>query len=286
MNPFSITHRRIHANGIDLHCAESGEAGAPLLVLLHGFPEFWFTWRDYMSALAASGFHVVAPDQRGYNLSDKPRGADAYGLDTLADDIAALAGVLGHETFRVVGHDWGGSVAWSLAARQGARLSRVAVLNAAHPAVWIDAMGSDPEQRRRSGYVRFLRLPWLPEALLRLGRYDGLRRAFATARPDAFPPDVLQAYQEAWRQPGALTAMLNWYRALLRQRAAAPARGTLAPPCLILWGDDDPFAIPTLADDSAALCREAEVVQMSGVGHWIIHDTHEAVLARLRGFLT
>jgi pimeloyl-ACP methyl ester carboxylesterase len=286
MNNFPLAHRQVRANGIELYCAEQGEPTAPLLILLHGFPEFWFAWRDYMSVLAASGFYVVAPDQRGYDLSDKPRGIDAYRLDTLADDIADLASALGHETFQIVGHDWGGSVAWSLAARHSTRLKRMVVLNAPHPAVWLRAMSNDPEQRRKSGYVRFLQTPWLPEALLRLGRYDGLSKAFATARPEAFTADVMQAYRTAWRRPGALTAMLNWYRALLRQAVTMPAPGTLSPPCLVLWGDRDPFAIRKLAEASAALCAEAEVVHLPGVGHWIIHDAHETVLAHLRRFLT
>jgi pimeloyl-ACP methyl ester carboxylesterase len=146
-------------------------------------------------------------------------------------------------------------------------------------------MRSDPEQRRKSGYVRFFQLPWLPETLLRIGRYDGLEKAFATARSEAFPPDVMQAYHDAWRKPGALTAMLNWYRALFRQRLTIPAAQTLSPPCLILWGDIDPFAIPKLADESAKLCAEAEVAHLPDVGHWIIHDAHEAVVAHLQQFL-
>jgi alpha-beta hydrolase superfamily lysophospholipase len=158
------THRQVRANGIELHCAETGDANAPLLIFLHGFPEFSFAWRDYMTGLAGEGFHVVAPDQRGYNLSEKPRGIDAYRLDTVADDITDLASALGQETFQVVGHDWGGSVAWTLANRHSSRVMRMVVLNALHPAVWLRAMKSDPEQRRKSGYVRLLQMPWLPEA--------------------------------------------------------------------------------------------------------------------------
>jgi pimeloyl-ACP methyl ester carboxylesterase len=285
MNKFPITHRQLRANGIELHFAESGDPGAPLLILLHGFPEFWFAWRDYMSTLAASGFHVVSPDQRGYNLSEKPRGVDAYRLDILADDIAGLASALGQETFQIAGHDWGGSVAWSLASRHESRLKRMVVLNAPHPALWLRAMKDNPEQRRKSGYVRFLKRPWLPETVLRLGRYEKLASAFASARPDAFTADIMQAYHDAWRRPGALTAMLNWYRALLREPVEMPAPGTLSPPCLILWGDRDPFAIPKLADESSILCADAEVVHLAGAGHWIIYDAHETVLAYLRRFL-
>jgi pimeloyl-ACP methyl ester carboxylesterase len=280
-----ITHRRMRANGIELHFAEAGDPEAPLLILLHGFPEFWFAWRDYMLPLAAAGFHVVVPDQRGYNQSDKPRGVDSYQLDALADDIADLASTLGHETFQIVGHDWGGSVAWSLSSRHSTRLTRMVVLNAPHPAIWLRAMRNDPEQRRKSGYVRFLQLRWLPETLLRLGRYEGLAKAFATARPEGFTADVMQTYRHAWQMPRALTAMLNWYRALLRRPVAMPAPGALSTRCLILWGDRDPFAVPKLAEESAALCTEVEVVHLPDVGHWVIHDARDTVLTHLRRFL-
>jgi pimeloyl-ACP methyl ester carboxylesterase len=285
MNEFAITHRRVRANGVELYCAEAGDPNDPLLVLLHGFPEFWFAWRHYMSTLAASGFHVVAPDQRGYDLSEKPRGIDAYRLDTLADDIAELAVALGHETFRVVGHDWGGSVAWSIAERHGHSLERMVVLNAPHPAIWLRAMTSDAEQRRKSAYVRFLQVPRLPEMVLRIGRYDGLGKALRTACPESFTPDVIQAYHGAWGRPDALTAMLNWYRALWRYPVAMPEPETLSPPCLIVWGDSDPFAIPKLAGESAALCAQAEVLHMPDAGHWIIHEARETVLAHLHRFL-
>ena len=285
MGQFPIAHRRLRANGIELHVAEAGAADGPLLVLLHGFPEFWFAWRDYMPALAELGFHVVAPDQRGYNLSDKPRGIGAYALDLLADDIAELTVSLGYDSFQVVGHDWGGSVAWSLASSHPSRLQRMVVLNAPHPAVWVRAMTDDPDQRRKSGYVRFLQIPFVPEATLRLGGYDGLAKSFATARGEAFTAETMQAYHRAWRMPGALTATLNYYRALLRKPMTMPAPGSLSPPCLILWGDDDPYGVRNLAEKSAALCAKAEIVHLPGVGHWIIHDARETVLAHLQRFL-
>jgi epoxide hydrolase 4 len=285
MTNYPITHCRVKTNGIELHLAVSGDANAPLLILLHGFPEFWFAWRNYMSSLAALGFYVVAPDQRGYNLSEKPLGVDAYELEILADDIAGLASALGRETFQVVGHDWGGLVAWSLASQHPARLERMVVLNAAHPAIWLRAMKIDPEQRRRSGYVRFLQLPWLPELLLRLRGYQGVAKGFASARPEAFTADVMQNYREAWSTAGALTGMLNWYRAIFRHPMPMPAPGALSTRCLILWGDSDPFAISRLAGESAALCAAAEVIHLENTGHWLIHDLPETVLGHLQRFL-
>jgi pimeloyl-ACP methyl ester carboxylesterase len=228
MGDVPLRQRPVQANGIELHVAEAGDPEAPLLVLLHGFSEFWFAWRDYLSPLAASGFHVVAPDQRGYNLSAKPRGIDSYQLGTLADDICDMASALGHETFQVVGHDWGGSVAWSIAASQhGSRLIRMAVLNAPHPEVWLRAMTHDAQQRRKSRYVRFLQLPVLPETILRLRRHEMVVGALQSACPEAFSADVMQAYRASWRRRGAPTAMLNWYRALSRSSKTVPMPGTL-----------------------------------------------------------
>jgi pimeloyl-ACP methyl ester carboxylesterase len=282
----SIRFSFVPANGITLHCAEAGSSDGPLLVLLHGFPEFWFAWREYLGPLAEMGFHVVAPDQRGYNLSGKPPGVDAYRLDVLAADIFALADHFRRETFQVAGHDWGAAVAWRMATVNPSRLQSVAILNAPHPAVWLSAMRVDPEQRRRSRYVQILRLPWLPEVALKLGGYSGLAKAFkSSVRPEAFGPEVLAAYNAAWRQPGALTAMLNWYRALFRQPAPMPAQGSLWTPTLILWGDKDEFGRSELADQSASLCANAIVRHLPEATHWIAHDAPETVRAALADFL-
>ena len=281
-----IVERTVQANGLALHIAEAGPAEVPLLILLHGFPEFWFGWRDYMGPLAAAGFHVVAPDQRGYDLSAKPKGVDAYRLDCLAEDIFALADALGHERFQLVGHDWGASVAWFMAERRPGRIERMAVLCAPHPAVWKRAMTEDPAQRAKSRYVQMLRIPILPEVMVRAGAYAGLAKAFETAkRPDAFMPHVLARYHAAWRQPGALTATLNWYRALFRQDLPVPSAAGIEVPTLILWGDQDPYAEPDLAEQCAGLCAEARVVHFPDAGHWLAHDEPDAVRAQLMGFL-
>jgi pimeloyl-ACP methyl ester carboxylesterase len=281
-----IAHRTVPAAGVDLHVVETGPADGPLVVLLHGFPEFWFEWRDLIGPLADAGFRVAAPDQRGYNLSGKPKGVDAYRLDRLADDVFAIADALGRERFQVVGHDWGASVAWWMAGRGPDRLERLAILNAPHPAIWKRAMTEDPEQRKKSRYVQMLRTPWLPELMVRAGGYKGLADAFKTAtRQEAFGPAVMARYRKAWRQPGALTGGLNWYRALFRQELPVPAPKSLNPPTLVLWGDADAFAEPGLAEASAALCAEARVVHYPQAGHWLPHDEPEAVAKELLGFL-
>jgi pimeloyl-ACP methyl ester carboxylesterase len=207
--------RRIASGGVALNVAEAGpETGTPV-ILLHGFPEFWFGWRYQIGALAAAGYRVITPDQRGYNLSDKPTGISNYDVDRLADDVVALAAHYTREPIRLVGHDWGAVAAWWTATRYPEKLGKLAVLNCPHPAVWRNAMDNDPGQRRASWYVRAFQIPWLPEALLRAGNF---RSALDALRQSKAPlsDDEAERYREAWRQPGALTAMINWYRAILQ----------------------------------------------------------------------
>lgn len=272
------------ASGVSLSVAKAGPVEGPPLILLHGFPEGAWGWRDHLAPLAAAGYRVLAPDQRGYDLSDKPRGVDAYDLDRLASDVIALADAHGIGRFFVVGHDWGASVGWWLAERHPDRVSRLVALSAPHPRVWREAMETDPDQKRRSRYVGVLRLPWLPEALLRATGFKGLIDGFrASARPEAFDDAVIARYRAAWTRPGALTAMIHWYRALFRKDFGAPAR--IKPPVLVLWGEDEAFAIPRLAQASADLCASARVVMVPGAGHWLPHERPEIVLAEILAFL-
>ena len=273
-----LEFRFIPVNDVTLHCAAAGPRDGPLVVLLHGFPEFWFGWRAYFGPLAEHGFRVLAPDQRGYNLSSKPESANAYRLGAAAADVFALASALGRDQFHVVGHDWGAAVAWTMAGLDPKRLASATMIQAPHPAVWLKAMREDPQQRQRSRYVQILRMPWLSEMSLKLGNFAGLARAFRTsARPEAFPPEALDVYREAWRRPGALTGMLNWYRALFLDEPKTPAPRSLKPPTLVLWGDRDDFAVPKLADDSVALCANASLRRLPLATHWIIHDAPEVV---------
>jgi epoxide hydrolase 4 len=281
-----LEHTSFVVNGVSLHVVQAGPVDGPLIVLLHGFPEFWLEWRDYFVPLAQAGFRVVAPDQRGYNLSSKPQGVAAYRLDLLADDIFALADSLGRRTLRVVGHDWGSAVAWWMATRNPSRLERLVTMDAPHPSVWMSAVRQDPEQRRKSWYVQALRIPWLPEFLIRLGGYSGLTKALTSAaRKDAFAPEILVQYKAAWQQPGALTAMINWYRAVTSADLAMPAAKSLTVPTLILWGDRDIYVGPRLAEACAALCSDARVVHFPQAGHWLPHDEREAVIGHLLEFL-
>ena len=276
----------IPVNGVTLHCAEAGPGDGPLLILLHGFPEFWFAWRDYFGPFAEAGYHVVAPDQRGYNLSDKPLGVEAYRLDVAAADVFALADVFGRRAFHVVGHDWGAAVAWRMAVLDPDRLLSAAMLQAPHPAVWRRAMREDRDQRQKSRYVQILRLPWLSEMALKLGDYAALVKAFrSSTRPEAFTPEILETYRGAWRQPGAITSMLNWYRALFVHEPPMPALGSIKPRILVLLGDRDDFGVQQLVDESVALCADARLQHWPQATHWIIHDEPNAVQDALLDFM-
>jgi len=279
----------IDANGLRFHALAAGPADGPLVVLLHGFPEAAHGWRRQLGPLAAAGFRAVAPDQRGIGLSSKPEGVASYRVHLLAADIVAIVRALGRERAQVVGHDWGGAVAWMLAMRHADVVERAAILDAPHPAAFIERLRRHPSQLLRSWYMAFFQLPWLPEAVLRAGDFDRLARALvATSRPGTFTPADLHVYRAAWAQPGALTGMLNWYRAL-RLGAGAPGAPRddrrVKVPVRVLWGDHDQALEPALADASLAWCDAGEVFHFPDATHWLQHEEPDAVVARLLEFL-
>jgi pimeloyl-ACP methyl ester carboxylesterase len=254
-----------------LHYVEAGDG--PLVVLLHGFPEFWFSWRHQLEALSTAGFRVVAVDQRGYNLSDKPHGLGAYRIERLAADVAQLIVGLGVErAAAVVGHDWGGGIAWAFAMHYPERLERLAILNAPHPATFVRHL-ANPAQLRKSWYMFFFQLPWLPEALLRANNFAAIRRQLP--EPE---------YVEALQQPGALTAAINYYRAMFRVRPAA-LRRRFEKPVLAIWGQRDRFFGPDLAVPDPRLVPQAEVKRLSDAGHWVQLDQPERVSELLIAFV-
>jgi pimeloyl-ACP methyl ester carboxylesterase len=283
--PGTFDSLRLSTNGITLHAAVAGPADGPLVILLHGFPEFWYGWRGQMAPLAGAGLRILAPDQRGYNLSDKPAGVAAYALDSLADDVLGLADALGRERFAVVGHDWGGVVAWHLAGRNPQRISRAIILNAPHPAtLWRYARGH-PTQLLKSWYVAYFQLPRLPELTLRAGGFWMLRRVLRrSSRPGTFRGAELAPYREAWEQPGALTAMVNWYRALRHDWGSLPP-ARIRVPLRVIWGDRDAFLDRGLAEAGIALCDRGEVFHRPLATHWVQHEEPDAVNRLLIDFL-
>jgi len=272
--------------GVNLHVARSGPADGPLVVLLHGFPEFWYGWRHQIGPLAAAGFRVLAPDQRGYNLSEKPKGVGHYTLDALADDVVALIDASGREKASIVGHDWGGIVAWWVALRYPERVERIVAINAPHPEFLIRGLRKHPTQLLRSWYVFAFQVPWLPEAGFGAFRgkalADSLRR---TSRPGTFSDDELARYRRAWAEPGALTAMINWYRAAVRARPPEPSSLQIRVPALIVWGAEDAFILREVAHDALARCDQGRLEFFQDATHWVHHEEPERVNRLLTGFL-
>jgi pimeloyl-ACP methyl ester carboxylesterase len=263
---------------VRLHYVEAGDGDAPLIVLLHGFPEFWFGWRLQIAPLAAAGFRVVAPDTRGYNLSSKPEGFEAYAVDLLAADIRALTGELGAESALLVGHDWGGSIAWTTAMNHPEVVDRLAILNAAHPRRLQQGL-HNPNQLRKSWYFFFFAVPGLPEDVVELGDWHFFRHFLEDARPPYTDQEIAR-YVEAWSQPGAAAGMINYYRASVRQsqKEAAAKLRPISAPTLVIWGEGDSYLGSDLAepdrDDVPNLDR---VERLPDASHWVHHDEAERV---------
>ena len=273
-----VRHGYAELESVRLHYVEAGEG--PLVVLLHGFPEFWYGWRAQIGPLAAAGFRVVAPDLRGYNLSDKPAGVAAYSVQLLASDVRDLIVERGGEGgARLAGHDWGGAVAWATAIRHPESVSRLAILNLPHPRRMFEGLRT-ARQLRRSWYMAMFQLPGVSERLLRARRFSALRRPFRDARPGSYGASDIDRYVEAWSQPGALTAMLNYYRALPRAGRSSGAEGMppVAAPTLIIWGERDRHLGAELAEPYPADVPKLErVVRIPTASHWVALDEPELV---------
>ncbi|WP_226006444.1 alpha/beta fold hydrolase [Natrinema salinisoli] len=266
------SHRRT-VNGIELHTVAAGDETNPLIVLLHGFPEFWYAWRAQIPPLVEAGYRVLIPDLRGYNLSEKPGGVKSYRVRESARDVVDLIATENREVAHVVGHDWGGMVAWDLGLRHPGAVDRLAVVNAPHPTAYLRQVTANPEQLSRSLYAVFFQLPWLPERVLQYDEYRILERGLReTAAPETFRDDELARYRRAWSRDGALTGMLNWYRAAARY-PPIPRSERVDVPTLIVWGEDDTALVPALAVDSADRCEESRLELLPETSHWVPRET-------------
>lgn len=264
----NIEFVHIGTNGIQLHAALAGPPEGMPVILLHGFPEAWFGWENQIQPLSDAGFRVIVPDQRGYNLSAKPAGVKSYRTETLVTDILGLADSLGYDDFFLAGHDWGAMVAWSLALSAPDRVKRLAIANVPHPAVFASYLKSHISQMLKSWYVLFFQLPGIPEWFARLGDWKFL----VSALPAYWNDVQLNRYREAWAQPGAINAMINWYRATFSRSGTARVSGSIQPPTLIIWGKRDPHLSYQMAPLSLDFCREGELVFFEDATHWVQHD--------------
>ena len=281
----SPRHRHVVVQGIRLHIVEDGPADGPAILFLHGFPEFWYGWHRQLPFFAEAGYRVIAPDQRGYNLSDKPGGIGAYKIDTLAGDAVGLLDALNIDQAFLVGHDWGGFVAWWAAASAPERFPRVAILNVPHPLVMRRFLKKDKKQRRRSWYIFFFQLPWLPEFWYRRRNFlIGERSIRGTARRGTFTDDDMTAYREAWRQPGALRAMIHWYRASMRRRPASQGAMRIPQPTLLLWGLRDRFLSRRMIAPSLEFCDDGHLQEFPKATHWVHHEEPDEINRALADF--
>ncbi len=264
----SQSSRIVDLESISLHIVEEGAADGEPVILLHGFPEYWWAWRKQSSAMVEAGFRVVMVDMRGYGQSDAPADVSAYRLGTLVNDVVRLASHLGWQRFNIVGHDWGGIVAWAVEAHHPMRVKRLVVLNAPHLDVMESVVRRMPSQMVRSAYIAFFQLPSLPEALLSAGRFKMLADAMIkTARPATFTDDEMERYRQQWQGDGRLNAMLNYYRALVRE--ARPGLGRIVPPVLILWGCKDRALDFRLAKESLVQCANGRMCVHRSATHWV-----------------
>lgn len=272
-------------DGVHLHAVAAGPKDGPLVILLHGFPEFWYSWRNQIGPLAEAGFHVVAPDQRGYNVSSKPAAIADYAAGNLVADVIFLADQFGAERFYLAGHDWGAAVAWATALQYPQRLRKLAILNVPHPAVFLRTLHTSPRQMLRSWYIAFFQLPHIPESRFSANNFAiGVKALVSSSRPATFTPDDLDRYREAWSNPGTVTAMINWYRALARCRPPLTPDPMVHVPTRILWGQRDKFLLPEMARESVAFCDSAELTYFPDTTHWLQQEEPEAVNAALIEF--
>lgn len=278
---------RIDIGPVTLSVTEQGEG--PPVVLLHGFPEHAGSWRYQLPALAHAGYRAIAPDLRGFRDSDKPVGHDHYDLSTLAADVASLLDTLGIERADIVGHDWGGVVAWAFAEEHADRLRRLVILDAPHPRLFPGQMLRSPRQLLRSSYIFFFQLPYLPERMMQ--RRDTVEKTFRgwAHRKEAFDRETIDGYVEAMRKPGAATATLSYYRASARRlfgKSFARSRAKIIQaPTLVLWADDDKALGPELLDGLHDVVADLRILRIPDASHWVQQDQPERVNNAILSFL-
>jgi pimeloyl-ACP methyl ester carboxylesterase len=293
--PITTGHFARVAPDVQLHYASCGVPGAPLMLFLHGFPEFWYAWRAVLPAFG-DRFHAVAPDLRGYNLSDKPADVRAYRASALVADVDALVRGLGHERCVLVAHDWGGAVAWSFAIAHPQRVAKLVILNAPHPVPFARALAGDAGQQAASQYMNWLRRPG-SEAVLARDGFARLDDFFLRLGGAAwFRGEVRDAYHAAWAQPGAIAGGVAYYRASpLHPRSGddpGAARLQLVDSdfvvrtkTLVVWGERDTALRPVLLEGLERLVPDLRVVRLPAATHWLVHEQPQRVIREIAEFV-
>jgi pimeloyl-ACP methyl ester carboxylesterase len=284
------------STGVTLNVGLAGPEGAPAAILLHGFPESHRTWREVAPRLEDS-FRLIMPDQRGFAGSDRPQDVGDYKTDTLIDDIFALADALGLESFALVGHDWGGAIAWPAALRDDPRLRKLAIVNAPHPAIFQKSLIEDEEQRAASQYINWFRNPGAEKAIEAMGLETFFEKVMAEhIDRSKLPTAEREQYLADWSQPGVLTSMLNWYRG---SKVLVPPPGVTVPipgwvlgafpkvqvPTLVIWGLNDTALLASQLEGLDRLVDDLRIVRLPGVSHFAPWEAPDEVASALRDFL-
>jgi len=265
-----IEHRFMEVNGVKLHVAKAGPKNGELVILLHGFPEYWKGWQKQIAGLANKGYRVWAPDQRGYNISDKPKNKSEYRIDQLAEDIKELILVSGREKVILVGHDWGGLVSWYVGRKFPSLIKRLIILNAPHEAAMKKEIQQHLSQVLKSSYIGFFQFPWLPERTAGLFNWRVLSSLLtSSSREGTFSKEDLIEYRNAWSHPQAIRSMINWYRANLFHMELASLSNMVSVSTLLIWGARDRFLNRELALKSLDFCEEGCVVFFENSTHWV-----------------
>ena len=281
----NIEFKYIKTNGITLHTAVAGPEDGELVILLHGFPDFWYGFRKQLDALAAAGYRVVVPDQRGYNQSDKPKGRKAYVIDELTKDIIGLIHYFNRTDAVIIGHDWGGAVGWQLSGAYPKAVRAFIAINIPHVGVFPQAFLKTPSQLFRSLYMAFFQIPAVPEKLMSGKNYNNMAQMLKkSSRRGTFTDDDIEKYKKAWREPGTLTTMLNWYRALPLSMMHIN-KDKIEMPVKIIWGARDRFLSKELAEYSLEFTKSGTIRWLSDAAHWVNQEEPEAVNKEILTFL-
>ncbi|SFC49447.1 Pimeloyl-ACP methyl ester carboxylesterase [Alkalibacterium subtropicum] len=282
----SLEHNSIKTNRIRLHVVEAGPKDGAGILFLHGFPEFWYSWQKHLTYLADKGYRVMAPDQRGYNLSDKPKRVNDYKLDELVSDIVGLIRASEKETVTLVGHDWGGIVAWHVARQYPELINKLVILNAPHEAAMVKHIRHKPSQLLKSSYIFSFQFRGVFEWSLSLFDWKPFTKTMqASSQKGTFKEADLKQYTDAWSQPRAMTSMLNWYRANGKAFVNGQEPVHVTVPTLVLWGMKDQFLDPELAHESLAYCEDGKGILIGEGTHWVHIEEADRVSQLISDFI-
>ena len=282
---YNIEIVMVSAEDIELETRVAGPEDGTPIVLLHGFPECWATWKHQIPALASAGFRVYAPNMRGYGHSSKPSRVDQYHIDRLASDIDAIRRHAGVSECHVVGHDWGAIVAWWYAIHYPDNTKSLSILNVPHPEVFLATLFKNPIQFLKSWYVFFFQIPWIPEAIVTLNRGWIFKKVLQlSSNKDSYTQDDIEELEQHWLIPGAMTAMINYYRSVIRSIPRAQNEGKVHCPVQILWGEKDLALTLKMARQSLDYAPNSVLTTYPDATHWLAHDKPDDIVNKLTCF--